>query len=199
MISQFLLKNTTNMYIGYAQPYSHSIYGMSIQQEHQFPTIGNFILKLVILIMQQNDELDEFDDFLQLPTTVGGRKDRIAERHTVITVSPDYDDKDKELEESDQEIYDKAITAFEDIRDSLSNVEPKYRARLLEVAVQYLNTAISATHAKRQHKVHKDKLKSKIPAAIDMTPGTVVLKDRNAVLKEYMQNPTEAEIVDETK
>jgi Lon protease-like protein len=72
-----------------------------------------------------------------------------------------YDPKDGEIEEQFQELYDMALEAFENQQEESDVIDPKYRARNAEVAVQYLKTALEAAREKRQLKEHKDKIVTK--------------------------------------
>ena len=80
-----------------------------------------------------------------------------------------YDEKDNELESQLQDLYDLALEAFENQQEEQETIDPKYKARNAEVAVQYLKTALEATREKRMMKEHKDKVDSKKETG----PGTV--------------------------
>lgn len=80
-----------------------------------------------------------------------------APRHTELVRSSDYDDKDAEIEGQYQEVYDKAMDAFDDIQTDMEGIEGKYKARNLEVGVAFLNAALSAAKEKSRMKEHKDK------------------------------------------
>lgn len=104
----------------------------------------------------------------------------------------EYDVKDNEIERQFQEVYDAAMTAFETTSETVMQVEPKFRARNEEVAVQYLSTALNAAREKALLKQHKDKINvSKIKAS---TPGTLnqnlIVADRNEILKEILHKGT---------
>ena len=92
-----------------------------------------------------------------------------------------YDEKDSEIEEQLQELYDMAVEAFENQQEESDGIEPKYRARNAEVAVQYLKTALEAAREKRQLKEHKDKvvIKEKSGGTIN---NNLVVTDRNALM-----------------
>lgn len=82
-----------------------------------------------------------------------------------------YDHKDEELEEDMQKIFQKAMTGYSSLEEIMLSVEPKYRARLAEVALGYLNAGLNAVNSKTKHKEHKDKLASKVSK--NGTPNTV--------------------------
>lgn len=72
-----------------------------------------------------------------------------------------YDEKDKEIETDFKNISEEALTSFRAILDETDDADPKYLARLYEVASQYLNIALSANDRKAKIKENKDKLNSK--------------------------------------
>lgn len=95
-----------------------------------------------------------------------------------------YDDKDSELDEQFQAIHDAAFEAFENQAEDAELVDPKYKARNAEVAVQYLNTALQAVSQKLTLKQHSDKT----TLAASKGPSTVnnnLIVDRNQVLKMF--------------
>jgi len=79
-------------------------------------------------------------------------------RSTELVQSQTYDDKDAEIEEQYQEIYDKAMDAFDDIQNDMEGIEGKFKARNNEVGVQFLNAALNAAKEKSRMKEHKDKI-----------------------------------------
>ncbi len=96
---------------------------------------------------------------------------------TPIARGDDYDDKDDEIDNQFQEVYDKALTAFEyqmERADS-TDIEPKYIARMHEVAAQYLNTALSAAKEKANLKSAKDKIVKKTKVGGQVTNNTLVV------------------------
>lgn len=99
------------------------------------------------------------------------------------TVSPaSYDDKDQEIDDQFQEVYDLALTEFE--KQSGRVVEAKFAARNGEIAAQFLNTALAAAKAKHDVKKDKDKATSKQPASIGNVENqnNLVVADRNDLL-----------------
>ena len=79
-------------------------------------------------------------------------------RKTDLVVSQVYDDKDTEIEEQYQEVFDKAMDAFDDIQNDMEGIEGKFKARNNEVGVAFLNAALSAAKEKSRMKEHKDKI-----------------------------------------
>ncbi len=98
----------------------------------------------------------------------------------------DYDPKDKELEEQIEEIFEKAMGGYINLEALLDGVEPKYRARLAEVALAYLNTGLNAVNSKAKQKEHKDKLTVKEKTSTkgaNNTTNYVFTGDRNEAVR----------------
>lgn len=112
-----------------------------------------------------------------------------VERTTELVAAEEYDNKDNEIEEQFQEIYDAAMDAYDEQMGVSDNVEGKYKARNAEVAVQFLNTALTAAKEKSGMKQHKDKItidKKKGPGGtthIDQQNN--IIADRNELLKMF--------------
>jgi len=126
--------------------------------------------------------LEEIFD-LETGTTLMPR----TEKTTELTVAESYDDKDAEIENQFQEIYDAALSAFEDQVAEAELVEGKYKARNMEVGAQLLNTALAAVKEKSGFKQHKDKIdvaKGKVGAKT--VNNNLIVADRNDLLKTIM-------------
>lgn len=95
-------------------------------------------------------------------------------RDTQLVEAPTYDRKDTEIEENFQEIYDKAMDAFDDMQTAVEGVEGKYKARASEVSVQMLNAALNAAKEKARLKEHKDNLKLKSGGGGSVPPGSTI-------------------------
>ena len=111
-----------------------------------------------------------------------------TEKNTELSVSEEYDEKDNEIENQFQEVYDAALSAFEDQVAEAEVIEGKYKARNMEVGVQLLNTALAAAKEKSGLKQHKDKTaiaKGKIKGG-GTTNNTLIVADRNELLKTLM-------------
>lgn len=106
-----------------------------------------------------------------------------APRNTELVEVPQYDGKDMEIEEQYQEVYDKAMDAFDESQSNMEGVEGKHRARNSEVAVTMLNTALQAAKEKANLKQHKDKL----------NPAMIV--GDNAIINNTQVNLTTSELV----
>lgn len=107
------------------------------------------------------------------------------EQHTQLVAAIDYDDKDEEIEEQMQEVYDKAMSGFSIIQDECEDIEGKYKARMMEVGVQHLKMALDAAEAKARMKEMKDKLKGK-SAAGPKTVNNNLFVNREDLLKSIM-------------
>lgn len=97
-----------------------------------------------------------------------------------------FDDKDKEIEKQLEEVYTIAIGAYYEANGNSDVIEPRYRARNSEVAVQFLNTALTAIKEKSTLKLSKekieiDKLKVDVPGTLNQS---IIVADRNSILKQ---------------
>lgn len=108
-----------------------------------------------------------------------------------IIDTPLFDDKDKEIEKDFQAIYDLALDGYDAQVMDLEKIDPKYRARSNEVAIQYLNTALSATQQKMNLKKHRDLITSKVVRGQTNVTNNVLMADRNEILKMMLrgENP----------
>lgn len=131
-----------------------------------------------------------------------------VKRTTELVVSGQYDDKDDEIDEQFQEVYDLSLEAFEQQSQEAELVEGKYKARNGEIAAQYLNIALNAAKEKGSLKGNKDKLSlaaEKVTGA-KTTNNNLIVGDRNDILKQLMgtkpepiditPEPVEAEVID---
>lgn len=113
-----------------------------------------------------------------------------TEKTTDLVPAEEYDDKDVEIENQFQEVYDHALAAFEDVSAEVEIVEGKYKARMMEVATQTLNTALAAAKEKSSMKQNKDKnaiTKGKLGGKT-VNNNNIIVADRNILLKEIMGN-----------
>jgi hypothetical protein len=110
-----------------------------------------------------------------LPTTV---------RETQQVTMPSYDEKDKEVENQFNEVYDSAMGAFESLYQETEVIEGKYKARSGEVAVQFLNAALAAAQSKSQLKQHKDKISTVVNKGPSTVNNNLIVGDRNDILRQ---------------
>ena len=109
----------------------------------------------------------------------------IESEPTEMAVVPEFDAGDNEINEQFQEIYDVAMDAYEQQAIDVQTIEPKYRARNQEVAVQYLNAALNAAKEKASLKQNKEKMITKVATSgTKISDSQVIVADRNDVLKE---------------
>lgn len=119
------------------------------------------------------DSLEDVFDLTPCTTT----KDIVVVQQQEIVRPDEYDDKDSEIDEQFQEVYDKALSAFEyqmERADS-TDVEPKYVARMHEVAAGYLATALAAANAKANIKNNKDKMVTSLKKAASVTTNNTMI------------------------
>lgn len=119
----------------------------------------------------------------------------VDDRNTELVATFDMDDKDKEIDSQIQEVYDTAMSAFDQQALAAEKVEPKFRARSQEVAVQFLTVALNAAREKSLIKQHKDKL---VVSRNKQGPRTLnqnlIVADRNDILKQILgQKSTDEE------
>jgi hypothetical protein len=99
-------------------------------------------------------------------------------------VAPDYDEKDKDIEDQLETVYITAMTQVTIIGDEMEKVEGKYKARIGEVTATMLNVALSSIREKRQMKEHKDKNSvAKAATGPSTVNNNVILADRNEILR----------------
>lgn len=81
-------------------------------------------------------------------------------KNNKVEIEPhEYDSIDNEITENNKEIYEYAMTQYASIMDNLESVEFSKRPRMIEVANQLLEKAISANGKNSEIKRAKDKLK----------------------------------------
>jgi hypothetical protein len=129
--------------------------------------------------MSQQHIEHPFEDIFDIEpgTTVLDIPDQIQ---TDLVVAEHYDDKDNEIEQQLQTVYDAALNAFNfQVTAEERGSDPRNSARNLEVANQFLNTALAAVKEKADLKHHKDK--SKAPTTQNITNNNLIM-DRNDLL-----------------
>lgn len=127
------------------------------------------------------------EDIFGLPS--GTTEVTVIQRNTQMVEHVDFDNKDTEIEEQFQEVYDVAMSTFENQVEMLERAEtdPKYIARQMEVAAQFLNTALAAAKEKSNLKMTKDKLLAAQRTAPGNVPsvgsGEPIVMSHSALLK----------------
>jgi len=111
----------------------------------------------------------------------------VPERDTKAVIPDGYDNADEEIVEQFQEVYNTAMDAYEAQASDIEAVPTQFRARNQEVAVQYLNTALAAAKEKAVIKMSKDKNIVKKEAGPSTVNQSVVIADRNQVLKHVLK------------
>lgn len=126
----------------------------------------------------------------------------VQQSSTELVPVETYDNKDGEIETQFQEVYNAAMDAYESSTgNEMQDIDPKYRARNAEVAVQYLNTALNAAKHKADMKMHKDKLGLATRTAKDRgkTVNNNLIVDRNDLLRNILsRNEEKSAVNDET-
>lgn len=142
------------------------------------------------------DTLEDVFDLVPGTTT----KDVVVVETQPIHRPVEYDEKDAEVDEQFQEVYDKAMSAFEyqmERADS-TDVDPKYVARMHEVAANYLNTALAAAKEKSNIKSNKDKINAVMKKAASVTQNnTVIMTHADAIKALRERNKEQAALQDD--
>lgn len=106
-----------------------------------------------------------------------------------------YDEKDLEIDNQLQQVFEAGFGAFEAQRLSTEGMNPQFANRALEVASQFLNTALAAVNAKANFKHNKDK-NTKVVSTTNNTTNNVIM-DRNQMLAMLMKQQAEqSKIID---
>lgn len=137
------------------------------------------------------DTLEDVFDLVPGTTT----KDVVVVETQPIHRPVEYDEKDAEVDEQFQEVYDKAMSAFEyqmERADS-TDVDPKYVARMHEVAANYLNTALAAAKEKATIKTNKDKINAVMKKAAAVTNNNTVIMSHTDAIKALRERKREQE------
>jgi hypothetical protein len=95
----------------------------------------------------------------------------------------EYDEKDEEIEKQYQEVFENAMNIHQGLADLLDGSEPKYRARMAEVSLQALNSALNAAEKKSKLKSDKEKLLQKENNSGKTTNNNTVVITREALLE----------------
>jgi hypothetical protein len=100
------------------------------------------------------------------------------------------DDEDKAISAKIDDIYDKALGAFEEQTAYIQMIEPRYAARNAEVAANYLKIALDAASTRAKVKTEKAKSATFVPwnNAQTINQNNVVVADRNELLKMMGRN-----------
>lgn len=111
------------------------------------------------------------EEFLEIKTH--STEITVNERKTQVSEYENYDEKEQEIEQDFQEILDMALTSFNKIGEIIETADTKLVARLTEVQMQTLNTAMSAAEKKKSLKENKDRHLAKLQAQSGKKQGDV--------------------------
>lgn len=99
---------------------------------------------------------------------------------------PTYDEKDVEIENQFEEIYNIAMTQVAAISDEMERVEGRHKARMGEVTSTMLNVALAAVKEKNVMKMAKDRNHNSprgTAGAQNVTNNLNIVADRNDILR----------------
>lgn len=128
------------------------------------------------------------EDFFEIEQ--GTTEVEVFQREGELITAEGYDEKDREIDEQFEEIYDSAMEGYDMLSEELHKVEGKYKARVGEVSVQHLNAALNAANSKARLKEAKDKLEVKRtsgPSSVT-TNNTLVVDDRGKLLEQLRKD-----------
>jgi hypothetical protein len=135
----------------------------------------------------------EYDEVLQseLPSTIINTS-KLAVQQEIIK-----DEEDTNIDNNIDNIYNKALAAFNQQTEMVEVVDPRYAARTAEVAANYLNIALNAMAIKS--KVKNDRYRRSSSGFIPYTNGpktvnnNLIVADRNDILKMMKQDKDKEE------
>lgn len=146
--------------------------------------------KLVTEVVQEQTEHQMEQIFGITPGTTMVDRYVTSEEEVAIdaTPAPQYDEKDDEIDNQFQQVFDAAYTTFEAQRMSTEGMPPQFQSRALEVAAQFLTTALAAASEKAKHKQNKDKLTTKVVPASGNgnTTNNTIIMGRNEMLAQLL-------------
>ena len=126
----------------------------------------------------QEDELDIENNYAMTEVPVQAQVD-----------GPPVDHKDEDdilVEKRIDEVYDAAITAFNNQSAYMEIIEPRYAARNAEVAANYLNIALTAANSRAKVKTDRKRAnQSFVPYAQPggKTTNNIVIANREEILR----------------
>ena len=118
----------------------------------------------------------------------------VFQREGELITAEGYDEKDVEIDEQFEEIYDSAMEGYDTLSEELHKVEGKYKARIGEVSVQHLNAALNAANSKAKLKETNDKLEVKRtsgPSSVT-NHNTLIVDDRGKLLEQLRKGMAES-------
>lgn len=104
-------------------------------------------------------------------------------KHIELVDCDQYDEKDKELEQTFQDIHDAAMDAFDELQSNVESTPRANRSSIYETSALLLNTALNAAKEKAGIKQYKDKLssKQKTPQSINNTQNIIAISPAELV------------------
>lgn len=103
------------------------------------------------------------------------------------TTSIRYDEKDDSIELELTNVHAEAMAIASEMKTQMAFADPRGLARMGEVSIQALNTALDAVKQKADIKKHKDKLSTSngVDSISNITNNTLIV-DRGALLDRIM-------------
>jgi len=150
------------------------------------------------------------ENFFNLPDVVEDEKEEKEEQvlkpvQPSVNVNPidAYDEKDDDIEAAYSKIHNDAIVVHQTIIDDIEDIEGSKRARMYEVAANYLNIGLSAIHERAKMKEHKDKLTAKTTSGngnITKTLNQTLIMNTRDAIKDILKsnNVVDGEVIEIT-
>jgi hypothetical protein len=148
------------------------------------------------------------ENFFNLPEVVEDEDKEVATEQPVqntptASAVDAYDEKDDDIEAAYSKIHNDAIVVHQTIIDDIEDIEGSKRARMYEVAANYLNIGLSAIHERAKMKEHKDKLTAKTTSGggnVTKTVNQTLIMNTRDAIKDILKsnNVVEGEVIEIT-
>lgn len=99
------------------------------------------------------------------------------------TETPEKDVEDSEIEKKIDEVYDAAMTTFQNQMAYTEVIEPRYAARNAEVAASYLNIALSAANSRAKIKIERKRTNAFIPGMGGKVTNNTIVATREEIMR----------------
>lgn len=136
--------------------------------------------------MQTQNPLDTLFDIDSSDRNELTEYEQITEGELAALASPEKVEKDAEDVEVDRkidEVYDHAVTTFQNQMAYTEIIEPRYAARNAEVAATYLNIALQAATARARVKADRKRATQFIPGVGGKVTNNTIVATREEIMK----------------
>lgn len=136
--------------------------------------------------MQTQNPLDTLFDIDGSDRNELTEYEQITEGELAALAAPEKVEKDSEDVEVDRkidEVYDHAVTTFQNQMAYTEIIEPRYAARNAEVAATYLNIALQAATARARVKADRKRATQFIPGMGGKVTNNTIVATREEIMK----------------